>query len=41
MRHVLVEAEILGLVLDLRSHQIPARAAATDMVDRHEAAAML
>ena len=38
MRHVLVEAKILGLVLDLRGHQVPARAAAADMVDRHEAA---
>jgi hypothetical protein len=38
MRHVLVEAEILRLVLDLRGHQVPAGAAAADVVDRHEAA---
>ena len=35
---VLVEAEILRLVLDLRGHQVPAGAAAADMVDRGEAA---
>jgi hypothetical protein len=35
---VLVEAEILRLVLDLRGHQVPAGAATADMVDRHEAA---
>ena len=38
MRHVLVEAEILRLVLDLRGDQVPAGAAVADMVDRHEAA---
>ena len=38
VRQMLVEAEILRLVLDLRRHQVPAGAAAADMVDRGEAA---